>query len=336
MERIFELDYYSVNERNGVYGGKAGDKEGITIDGQYWIVKYPKNTAGMRGDIDSYTTAPLSEHIGSRVYDILGVDVHKTILGIRNNKVVVACKDFCKTEGSLREVRTLKNVYNEQLSKIIESDFSSTSSSHLVDIDEIMVHFKYNPSLNKVEGVEERFWTQFVVDILINNNDRNNGNWGLLYEDGAFRIAPVFDNGAAFYNKTTDTKLQSIMQTPDRLRQSIETSRTVYSKNGKELFAKDLLSLEYPELDRVAVRLIPKILDKQKSINKMIMDIPSEYKGHDICSDVRKEFYMETMRLKTEMFLLPFYRKASSRVSGESLDGSVSKLGLSPCQRRGR
>ena len=74
-------------ERNGTYGGQAGEKEGITIDGTYWIVKYPKSTKGMRGDVLSYMTAPLSEYIGSHIYEILGIDVHQTILGIRNGKL---------------------------------------------------------------------------------------------------------------------------------------------------------------------------------------------------------------------------------------------------------
>lgn len=115
--KMIDLNGYLTNERNGIYGGQAGDKEGITINNEYWIVKYPKNTKGMRGDLDSYTTAPLSEYIGSHIYQMLGIDTHDTMLGIRNGKIVVACKDFCKVEGSLREIRTIKNVYNVELSK---------------------------------------------------------------------------------------------------------------------------------------------------------------------------------------------------------------------------
>ncbi len=50
---IMNLDKYENNERNGIYGGKAGDKEGITINEEYWIVKYPKSTKGMKGEPDS-------------------------------------------------------------------------------------------------------------------------------------------------------------------------------------------------------------------------------------------------------------------------------------------
>ena len=98
MTTIFLLDECPINSRNGTYGGKAGDKEGITIDGEPWIVKYPKSTKGMRGELVSYTTSALSEYIGSHVYQILGIEAHETRLGIRNGKLVVACKDFCQTD----------------------------------------------------------------------------------------------------------------------------------------------------------------------------------------------------------------------------------------------
>lgn len=70
-----------------------------------------------------------------------------------------------------------------------------------------MVHLKYNPILKEIPDIQTRFWEQFIVDMLINNNDRNNGNWGVLYENGEYRLAPVFDNGASFSNKTPDCKI---------------------------------------------------------------------------------------------------------------------------------
>jgi len=48
----------------------------------------------------SYTTSPLSEYLGSKIYEALGIPVHETVLGIRKNKVVVACRDFTKNEAN--------------------------------------------------------------------------------------------------------------------------------------------------------------------------------------------------------------------------------------------
>ena len=138
---VIDLEKCKTNERNGTYGGQAGTKEGITLNGEYWIVKYPKLTRGMRAMEISYTTSPMSEYIGSHIYEILGYDVHKTCLGIRNGKLVVACKDFCKKEGSLREIRTLKNIYNKELENQLNLSGSlSSTEGHVVDLEELLIH----------------------------------------------------------------------------------------------------------------------------------------------------------------------------------------------------
>ena len=303
--KIYNFNACEVNERNGTYGGMAGEKEGITFEDNYWIVKYPKSTRGMRGDVVSYMTSPLSEFIGSHVYDILGYDVHETRLGIRNGKLVVACRDFCKKEGSLREIRTLKNIYNEELSKKIEQSVSSTSSSHIVDIQEVLLHLKYNPVLSKVTGINERFWDSVVVDILINNNDRNNGNWGLLYEDGEYKLAPVFDNGAAFSNKYRDEKINDIISDKERMMNSSVNTSTIYGLNDKGLMSKQVLKIKDNYLKRELQKNIPLIKSKMPDIRQFILDIPEEFEGIPVCSSIRKEFYIKGMELRIEHLLEP-------------------------------
>ncbi|MCM1330359.1 MAG: hypothetical protein NC253_13075 [Ruminococcus sp.] len=101
---IYDLNSCPVSERNGMYGGRSL-KEGITIDGEYCIVKYFQG---------------VSEYIGSGVYRIFGIDVQEVMLGVRNGRLVAACKDFCKHEGALREVRTLKNIHSKELSERLE------------------------------------------------------------------------------------------------------------------------------------------------------------------------------------------------------------------------
>ncbi|WP_370786127.1 HipA domain-containing protein [Ruminococcus callidus] len=314
MQQIYNLDPYLTNERNGTYGGQAGEKEGITIDGTYWIVKYPKSTKGMRGDVLSYMTAPLSEYIGSHIYEILGIDVHQTILGIRNGKLVVACKDFCQKEGSLREIRTLKNVYNNELSKQLEESLSSTSDSHLVDLEEILLHLRYNPILSKVSGITERFWTQMLIDILINNTDRNNGNWGVLYENDAYRLAPVFDNGASFANKCTEKRLELMLSDETRIQSSIQNTATTYGLKGKPLLARDLETLKYPGLLLAEKRMIPVIQLKMQEIYDFIENIPEAYNGYLVCSQSRKQFYMKSMSKRLETFLLPALENAKQEI----------------------
>ncbi|MCM1330963.1 MAG: hypothetical protein NC253_16200 [Ruminococcus sp.] len=42
--KIYNLNGCPVSERNGMYGGRSL-KEGITIDGKYWIVKYSQSVS---------------------------------------------------------------------------------------------------------------------------------------------------------------------------------------------------------------------------------------------------------------------------------------------------
>ena len=49
MIKVLNLENAPLSDRNGSYGGAAGSKEGILIDREYWLVKYPKSTRSMRG-----------------------------------------------------------------------------------------------------------------------------------------------------------------------------------------------------------------------------------------------------------------------------------------------
>ena len=71
---IYDFSECEYSNRNGSYGGAAGDKDGILINGEPWIAKYPKSNEGMaKSDKLSRTTqTPLSEYIGSHIYGILG------------------------------------------------------------------------------------------------------------------------------------------------------------------------------------------------------------------------------------------------------------------------
>ena len=74
---IIYLENFPLSERHGTYGGKMGKKEGIMIGGEYWLVKYPKTHTD--GEHKFHTTSPLSEYIGSHIYNILGIEAQETM-----------------------------------------------------------------------------------------------------------------------------------------------------------------------------------------------------------------------------------------------------------------
>ena len=311
MIEIIDLSNMPLSDRNGSYGGLAGLKDGIIYNNEYWIVKYPKNTGSMRNVDISYTTAPLSEFIGSHIYNFLGIDAHKTILGFRKNKIVVACRDFCETEGALREIRTIKNYANEYLSEILERDFKGTGSSDTtIDLEETLLHLEYNDILTGIDGIKERFWNSVVVDALINNNDRNNGNWGLLYDEKerGYKIAPVYDNGNAFYTKTNDETLENYIN-EGTLAIRATGSGTIYSYDDHILSAKKMLKQDFDGLKDAIIRNVPNIERHFEDIKKFIQNIPNEYDGLEVCSDIRKDVYIKSLKIRFDELLLPVYHQ---------------------------
>lgn len=310
---ILELDNCPLSDRNSTYYGMAGQKEGVLIDGEPWIVKYPKNTVGMRGNVDSYTTAPLSEYIGSHVYEILGYDVHKTELGCRNDKIVVACKDFCEYTGQLVEFRGFKNVYNKELEQVLEMHLSSTGSDQAVELKEILIHLEHNPSLQVIPGLTDRFWDCIIVDGLINNNDRNNGNWGMLRKDGKFCLSPVYDNGAAFANKVSEASICKRLDNPKSIAESALNIISIYADNGKNYTFRNLIKecMHYPAFRAAVKRNVPLIQSRLPEIAKFMEAIPITYKGLLVCSMERRTVYLKDMQVRLEQLLIPALERAN-------------------------
>lgn len=324
MQKVINLDIYPYSNRHGTYGGMAGDKDGVLIDKEYWIVKYPKSTKTFKNNesLDIYTTSPLSEYIGSQIYNILGFDVHETMLGVRNNKVVVACKDFCESRGQLAEIRTIKNGAYKELSEIPETQLHSSATGDFVDLEELLLHIKLNPILKDTPKVIERFWEQSVIDVFIENNDRNNGNWGLLFDENSnsYHLAPVYDNGNSFMNKASESQISDFLKNPEDLKLSSIGARTSFEYKEHILSAKKFLKLQNEDFDNALIRIVPIIAKKMSEIKDFIQDIPESYQEHIVCSKNRKLCYIACLDNRMEYLLLPAYQQALQRKQEQSLN----------------
>ena len=113
MVEFYDFDKFSHNMR--FYGGASGQKYGITIDGEDYILKFPQNIKDFKLEFPtSYSTSAFSEFIGSHFYEYIGLPVHKTLLGKSGKYFVVACKDFCSDSYSLYEFSKIANAYMGQ------------------------------------------------------------------------------------------------------------------------------------------------------------------------------------------------------------------------------
>ena len=153
------------------YNGANGKKIAVEYNGKEYMLKFPPLAERKPTDL-SYTNSRISEHIGSSIFNMLGVQAQETLLGtyMVNNKlkVVCACEDFTADGSILYDFCSIKNT-------IIDSEHNG-SGTELTDVLE---------SIDKQEFVNpqkllEHFWNVFVIDALLGNFDRHNGNWGFL------------------------------------------------------------------------------------------------------------------------------------------------------------
>lgn len=343
--KIVDFSKCSYSEKHGMYGGMSGRKDGIIYEGENWIIKFPKSTIGMNNVPISYTTSPLNEYVGSHIYEILGYDVHQTLLGIRDNKLVVACKDF-EENARLIEMRTIKNTANSKLADILDRNFASTGSDHFSNIDELLLHIRNNDILNQIPKLEEHFWDMAVVDLFIRNNDRNNGNWGILRNSEGSKIAPVFDNGGCFNDKADDEKLNRLMnenviiQSSINFRSSFGREMEQGNPNSvKQMNAIDFIeyAMQYDGFKNALIKNVPLIKEHLKDIEEMICDIPKDVfylHGNlgqeklfiNVCSDVQKEYFIKTMNIRFEKLLEPAYQKVVEQFKASEKEEVVNDV----------
>lgn len=261
------LDFTANKSTLRFYGGTSS-KKGVLIDGKAYMLKMPSNP----NDINS--NSALTEYIGSHIYELLDIPVQKTCLGIyKEDKtyIAVACEDFNKGIGdkfvSFREIMTTFIPHFTDSNGIVSNGDSS-------DLQETLLTIEQHPVFEGMRDViKTRFWEMFIVDCLIANPSRNNGNWGLIQHlDDTFSPAPVLGNEGCLninYNQTC-----SYLEKGKR----INPSQFIERQENREC-TKIFLKL-YPEIERT----IPEILS-------FLDDVPETISGLPCCTKVQKEYF---------------------------------------------
>lgn len=194
---------------NRAYNGANGKKIAVSYKDEVWILKFP-NDVRERPNEQSYSNSCFSEHVGCTIYRLLGIPVQETLLGTFVNgrtKVVCACKDFTKPGLRLFDFCSIKNT-------VLESGSGGTGTE-LNDVLEAIDQQQFMDSF----VVRRRFWQMFVVDALLGNFDRHNGNWGFLVDEntGMTELAPVFDCGSCLLPQADETIMTRCLENEDEL-----------------------------------------------------------------------------------------------------------------------
>ena len=279
------MNFTNLPQRKKSYGGANGSKLSVIINNELYMLKLPSHSS--KNDNLSYANSCISEYLGCHIFNMIGIKAQETILGSYEyngvNRVSVACKDFEKDGYKLMDFASVKN-------QIIDSK----SNGYGTDIIDIVETIEKQNLIDPIE-LSNHFWNIFVIDALIGNWDKHNGNWGFLYNQDTdeIRIAPIFDCGSCLFPQMDEVLAKKVLKDKTQMNARIydfPTSAILYK--GKRInYYKFIKSHEYVECDKAIERIKNKI-DLNK-INKLIKDV-------QCISEIQKNFLITIIKKRYE------------------------------------
>ena len=108
-------------------------------------------------------------------------------------------------------------------------------------------------------------------------------------------LAPVFDNGNAFSNKGDDDHLET---DPQAIVAKWVGGRSIYESDGHQLSNKNLFAQPIPGLHDSVERAVTRFFSKEDVIAELVMTVPGSHAGKPVCSEKRKQVYLDGMHAR--------------------------------------
>lgn len=277
------------------YSGANGKKIAVEYNGKRYMLKFPPSGKNKPTEL-SYTNSCFSEYIGSTIFNMLGIAAQNTLLGTftvaGKEKIVCACEDFTADGSILFDFCSIKNT-------IIDSEHEG-NGTELEDLLETIEKQQFVDSYQLLE----HFWNVFIVDALLGNFDRHNGNWGFLYRerDEQSRIAPVFDCGSCLLPQADAKIMERVLRDENEMNARIYRFPTsAIHLNGRKINYHDFLcSGINVDCNHALQRMIERI--ELKKINQLIDQM-------DYISDLQRRFYKSYIENRFRKILLAALEK---------------------------
>ena len=275
------IDFTNAIEQLNSYRGSEKKKTLIYNDHKY-LVKFPDPIREKNKNI-SYINNAFSEYIGSNIFKIVGIKTQNTILGKYQyngkEKIVCACEDFTDEKHVLYEFENLA----------LSTNPDKKNETELNDIMEVIEESKM---INNIE-TKEKFWDMFVIDSLIGNTDRHNGNWGFLLNKttGKVSFSPIYDCGSCLNPMLEDEEIENMSQI--ELKNLAINCYSCIKENGKKInYMSYIRQMQNEECNNAIKRLFSSI--NIEEINKFIDNI-------ECISNIRKDFYKNIIEQRYEI-----------------------------------
>ena len=140
----------------------------------------------------------------------------------------------------------------------------------------------------------------FVVDALLGNFDRHNGNWGFLFDEGTgeTNLAPIYDCGSCLLPQADEKIMNEVLTNEDALNARIyQFPTSAIKQNDRKINYRDfLMSAEYEDCNEAVKRIVPRI--DMDQIGALIDEAP-------YLSDLQRKFYKHYIRARYDLILVP-------------------------------
>ncbi len=282
------LDFTNAVEELNNYKGSE-KKKTLLLNNKKYLVKFPDPVREKNKNI-SYINNAFSEYVGSNVFRIAGFKTQNTILGKYfyngKEKIVCACEDFTDDGHILYEFESLALSTNPD--KKIETE-----------LNDIMEVIEESKTIDTAD-TKVKFWNMFIIDSLIGNTDRHNGNWGFLLNktSGEISFSPIYDCGSCLNPMLEDTELEKINDI--ELKNIAINCYSCIKENGKKINYMTYIKQMKNEECNYAIKRIFDNID--------IEEIENFIDNIECISEVRKNFYKNVMKYRYEI-LKEVYKK---------------------------
>ena len=298
-----QIDFTNCRQIPGrAYNGANGKKISVEYNGKAYMLKFPPPGAKTLTGL-SYINSCISEHIASGIFNILGVAAHDTMLGtfaIGNiTRIVCACRDFTVGGKILYDFCSIKNT-------VLDSESGGTGT----ELDDILDTIA-NQKFVAPDRLTEHFWDMFVIDALLGNFDRHNGNWGFLHDpvSGISEIAPVFDCGSCLLPQADERIMRDVLDDENALNARVfQYPTSAIKQDDKKINYYDfLMKAENADCGEALERIFSRV--DMEMIRVFIHNIP-------YISDLQKQFYVRYIAARFDTILRPSFEIVISDEQG--------------------
>ena len=159
----------------------------------------------------------------------------------------------------------------------------------------------------------------FVVDALVGNFDRHNGNWGFLFDEQTDRaeIAPAYDCGSCLLPQADERIMRNVLSDENEMNSLIFQFPTSAIKlNGKKINYFDFLS---GGADTNCMEAIKRIAP---AIN--IPLVSAWIREQPYISELQKDFYSKYIEARYELLIAPVLTQIYSQNERLSAEPNLS------------